>query len=164
MAQLDDMMEYIIANYPRRYDLSNARLTKLVYLTDWVRAILDETQATSIRWYFDNYGPYVSDILETAKQQSDRFGVIETAAEYGAPKSLIELKQGKGTTSLTDRDRNAADHVIKQTASMEWSDFIRLVYSTHPIITSDRYSHLDLVSKAMEYTDQQAGQLTTDAQ
>jgi hypothetical protein len=43
------------------------------------------------------------------------------------------------------------DFVIEKTKDLEWNDFIRLIYSTYPIVTQDKYSKLDLVSLAKEY-------------
>ncbi len=50
MTELKDVMAYIIANYPFKGELSNARLTKMVYLTDWKNALLSGRQVTDISW------------------------------------------------------------------------------------------------------------------
>lgn len=34
---------------------------------------------------------------------------------------------------------------------MPWNAFISFIYSTYPIITSDRYTFLNLVEKAEQY-------------
>jgi hypothetical protein len=53
--------------------------------------------------------------------------------------------------SLTDDEKELLDYVISSSASKNWDDFIKLVYSTYPIITQDRFSKLDLVKLAREY-------------
>lgn len=156
MNKLADIMEYILTNYPHKDDLSKARLTKLVYLVDWVQAIKHDKQVSSIEWYFDNYGPFVWDISNTALNYPDRFEIESTANEFGSPKKLISLVEPQGAKSLTDEEKLVIDFVIKQTSELGWSDFIRLVYSTHPIMTSPKHSQLDLVNKAREYANQPA--------
>jgi len=39
---------------------------------------------------------------------------------------------------------------------LEWQDLLRLVYSTYPILSSERYSELDLVALAKEYEQELA--------
>lgn len=156
MATTADTMAYLLANDPCVPELSKARLTKLVYLTDWVHAIRENRQVTDIHWRFDNYGPFVWDVADTAAAEPDRF-IVETANTYfGNPKEVIRLRnpereQTLGRSTLDDSEREAADHVIRETSRMNWDQFIKLVYSTHPIMSSKRYTDLDLVAKARDY-------------
>ena len=43
------------------------------------------------------------------------------------------------------------DHVINETKNLNWDQFIRLVYSTFPIASAERYTYIDLIEKAKEY-------------
>jgi hypothetical protein len=45
------------------------------------------------------------------------------------------------------------DFVIEQTAPLYWNDFIKLVYSTYPVVTQPRFLPLDLVKLALEYRE-----------
>jgi hypothetical protein len=38
MSKLADVIAYLCVNYPYKHELSKARLTKLVYLSDWMSA------------------------------------------------------------------------------------------------------------------------------
>ena len=69
--ELKYIMYYIIKNYPNqlKQELSNARLTKTVYLADWKQAIIKHRQISDIKWYFDNYGPFVNDIKHEAESR-----------------------------------------------------------------------------------------------
>ncbi len=58
MAQIKDIVIHILKNYPHKDELSNARVTKLVYLADWRHVLETKEQISSIKWYFDNYGPF----------------------------------------------------------------------------------------------------------
>lgn len=153
MTTLKDILSYILNNYPQhmRDELSNARITKMIYLADWHQAINHGKQLTNIRWYFDNYGPYVDDIRSAAESAPELFKVINTNNMYGQPKIMISSIDDEYVPQLSSNAIKSLDHVIQETQKMYWAGFIKLVYSTYPIVTSDRYSYLDLVSKAAEY-------------
>ncbi len=70
---------------------------------------------------------------------------------FGRPKTLFYLKEKNYKSSLTDEEMESIKHVINVTNNLNWNEFIKLVYSTFPILTSDKYSYLDLIRKANEY-------------
>jgi hypothetical protein len=55
--------------------------------------------------------------------------------------------------SVTEEEKELIDFVISSSASKNWDDFIKLVYSTYPIVTQERFSKLDLVMLAAEYEE-----------
>ena len=148
MAQTSDVAAYICANYPHKSELSKTRLTKLVYLADWEAAKSAGRQITDIRWFFHNYGPYVDDVIESAKRD-DRFKIIKTTNHYGDTKNEIRIRDGADTKrGLNPRECAIIDNVINETRHMYWNTFIKHVYDTDPIKNSDRYTLLDLVDWA----------------
>lgn len=48
MVKLIDIILYILKNYPHKNELSNARLTKMIYLIDWRSAFDNGKQITNI--------------------------------------------------------------------------------------------------------------------
>lgn len=158
MADLKDIISYLLENYPHKSELSNARVTKMVYLADWYSANVHGRQVSAIAWYFDNFGPYVPEVIDTARNNPDLFSVEEVQNIYGGQKALLRLAyKNYSTDSLSQDDKTALDKVIQATEKMNWSDFIKFVYSTHPILSSGRYSHLDLLEKAREYKELKSG-------
>jgi hypothetical protein len=148
MSKLSDVIVYICARYPHKNELSKARLTKLVYLADWMSAQEQSRQITEIKWYFHNYGPYVEDVVEEAVLDP-RIQIEETTTIYGAPKILISLKpEAKTSIDLDSNETEILDKVISETKTLFWDTFIKHVYATYPIKTSDRYQALDLVGIA----------------
>lgn len=135
-----------------QHELSNARVTKMVYLADWHQAITHGKQITNINWFFDNYGPYVNDIKSEAESSPNLFNIINTANMYGQPKIMLSLKDQSYIPTLNDHVKASLDHVLQETQKMYWDSFIKLVYSTYPITSSNRYTHLNLAEKAAEYT------------
>jgi hypothetical protein len=148
MAKTSDVIVYLCASYPHKSELSKARLTKLVYLADWMSAQERGRQMTSIIWYFHNYGPYVDDVIEEARLDP-RVQCETTSTIYGDPKIIISLKPGVAPASdLEDDERSILDRVIAETKSLFWDAFIKHVYATYPIKVSDRYQTLNLVEMA----------------
>jgi hypothetical protein len=154
MAELKDVVAYLAEKYPYKHELSKARLTKMVYLTDWKSAIDRGEQLTDIEWKFNHYGPYVQDVVNTARDNKE-FDVISTSAPYGSWKELIRLKVLGSYGSLTARDKAILNHIVDSTAPLSWDDFMRLVYSTYPVISRTRGETLDLVPLAEEYRSAQ---------
>lgn len=153
MAKLHDVMSYIISKYPLKHELSNARLTKLVYLSDWKHCLSNNSQITDISWYFNNYGPFVWDVKDAAKGSPDVFLIKEDETMFGSEKTIISLQSNFRIkdANLTADEVKAIDHIIGITKNLYWDDFIRLVYSTYPISKSERYTYLDLKSLASDY-------------
>ena len=67
MTKLQNIVAYLCSMYPHKSELSNARLTKLVYLAHWFSALLDGRPMTNIEWLFNHYGPYVDDVVDSVR-------------------------------------------------------------------------------------------------
>lgn len=150
MATLKDVITYICRSYPYADDLSKARLTKLIYLADWKMCISYGTQLTPTRWYFNHYGPYVPDVEQLARN-NEAFFVDQTYNMFGSPKEVIRLSHPNAPYNLSPEERSVIDFTINNTQQLNWDDFIKLVYSTYPIITNNRYQNLDLPQIAAIY-------------
>jgi hypothetical protein len=155
MASVRDVVAYICKHYPHKHELSKARLTKMVYLADWRSAITRGEQVTSIEWHFNHFGPYVEDVVESVRSDPE-FDVDITANMYGNSKEIISTKNGVQYPSITGDDKEVLDFVINSTAPKYWNDFIRLVYSTYPVLTQPRYTRLNLVELAERYKQEQS--------
>lgn len=137
---LNDLIKYFCSMYPHSQELSKARLTKMIYLADWENFKLSKKQLSDIKWYFDNFGPYVSDVVDTAYNDPD-VRLVSTRTIYGTEKTLIEYK---GVTPTLDEPvRTILDKVIESTKTLSWKNFIEYVYATPPIKESTRYNYLD---------------------
>lgn len=150
MLNLPEAIAYIIKKYPHKSELSNARVTKMLYLADWHALINGNEKVTNINWYFDNYGPFVWDV-KRAVEESPYLHSIITKNFYGQPKDLFELSDDEYNPKIDDAAKMSLDHVIKITKSLNWSDFIKLVYSTYPISSSAKYTYLNLPDLARAY-------------
>lgn len=148
---ITNLIKYILQNYPHKSELSVSRLTKMIYLADWKSAIENNNQLTDIRWHFNHYGPYVEDILKIAKKD-EYISVKNTTTLFGGKKTQIELSENfSEEIFLAEEYKKIADFVIDATKDKNYQEFIKLVYSTFPVLSSDKYSDLDLVKMASEY-------------
>ncbi|MGQ7848461.1 Panacea domain-containing protein [Granulosicoccus sp. 3-233] len=151
MNKLKHAIRFLCDTYPHKHELSNARLTKMVYLADWKSAVLYGKQITNIEWYFDNFGPFVFDVVNTARDDDYMF-VREDRTPYGTNKTLIgaqETDKADGKSyDLSENELAMLRAVIEDTKSMYWNDFISYVYSTFPVVNNNRYTTLDLVEQA----------------
>lgn len=157
MAALKDILVYILKKYPYKNELSNARLTKLVYLADWYNTLHNEKPISNIKWYFDNYGPFVWDIYKEVEKDST-FNIKHTTNFFGKEKKLISLNKDI-EYQLKSNEIKSIDRIIEITKELNWEKFINLVYSTYPILTTEKYNYLNLKSRADEYKKQKAQQV-----
>ena len=132
--KLKDVLSYIVKNYPYSDDLTKTRTTKLVYLVDWEYIKKYGRQLTSIEWFFDHYGPYVSDVLDEADKDR-RISIKKTKSNFGTVKYMVMPKFTKNDIvySLTTDEIEVIDDVIEKTKLLSWNQFIRYVYDTSPI-------------------------------
>jgi Protein of unknown function (DUF4065) len=151
VAELVDVMVYLCKVYPKKSDLSNARLTKLIYLADWRSALVNGRQVTNIQWVFDQFGPFVFNVKDTAKEHPEIFHLEEMETALGSPKTVIRLMDETRDYDLGPEDVETLDWVVEKSRQMPWSRFIRLVYSKYPILTQERGTKLNLVDLAAEY-------------
>ncbi len=148
---ISNLIKYILVNYPHKSELSASRLTKMLYLADWKSSIEKDSQMTNVVWHFHHYGPYVNDFLKIAIEDPD-INVVNTATIFGGKKQQIELKKDfRNDIKISGENKIILDFVIDATKDKNYEDFIQLVYSTYPVVSSSRYSNFDLVTMARDY-------------
>ncbi|QCG92714.1 DUF4065 domain-containing protein [Azospirillum sp. TSA2s] len=150
MARTADVVTYICKNYPNPDELSKARITKMVYLCDWRSAYKRGKQISPIKWIYNHYGPYVDEVVDSARLDP-RTEVVYTENAYGNPKELVRLiNSGTPQPRLDDEEKEIVDNIIRVTSPLYWSDFIDMVYSTYPVRRSEKLSSMDLVKLAKD--------------
>ena len=147
MTKLSALVRCFCDKYPHESELSNARLTKMIYLADWKSAQRRGCQISDISWVFNHYGPYVDDVQYEA-QRDPQIEVFNTSTMYGTRKVQIRLKGEADYSVLNTDDVNIVDEVIEDTKMKFWNDFIKYVYATYPIKANTRYARLDLIELA----------------
>ncbi|WP_298782708.1 Panacea domain-containing protein [uncultured Polaribacter sp.] len=153
MKKLKNIIEYILLKYPNSNELSKPRLVKLIYLIDWKHAIDYKTQYTDIRWYFNHYGPYVEDVINLMKSESEIFEVTSYSNPFsGGITDKFKLRK-EVNPILNENVIETTKFIIDNTHHLNWSKFISLVYSSYPIKNSEKYTFLNLESFSSEFND-----------
>jgi len=150
MNKLRDIIAHFALRYPDKLELTNDRMTKMVYLADWLGAVNYGRTFTRVRWYFDN-GPYTKDVVNTASSDH-RLTVEKVDGFLNSPRTLIGLTDYDYMPELDDTCKKVLDYVISTTQSLNWDKFVDLIYSTFPIISSERHTYLELSKLADEYS------------
>lgn len=143
--KIKEILHYILEEYPYPNDLTKTRITKLFYLIDWESMCEQQKQITDINWYFDHYGPFVSDVLDAADEDKD-VKINKTISAYGGVKYIVQskLEKGKLKFALDSNEKRIIQKVIDDTKKFTWNEFIDYVYNTPPIKNSKQYGNLNL--------------------
>lgn len=149
MSKLRHVIRYLCSHYPHLSELSNARLTKMVYLADWESSRMTGKQITDIEWYFNNYGPFVDDVRLEAEHDT-AIEVVHTNTMFGTPKVQIRLINPNVEIRLQKSEMEILNKIIESTKDKFWNAFIRYVYDTYPVKNSPRYTSLDLPLLAVQ--------------
>lgn len=154
---LKNILLYILQK--SKLTLNKARITKLVYLIDWKSSLDRWIQATDIEWYFDHYWPFVKDIDNILQSDSNLFEINQFVNGYNpASSSPITTYKAKLNTipNLDPNLKSTIDFVLDKTDWLEFQDFVDFIYSTYPIVVSEKYSYLNLINLAKEYKQQKS--------
>ncbi|WP_329469636.1 Panacea domain-containing protein [Exiguobacterium sp. 9-2] len=153
MLKIKQILRYFAENYPYKSELSKTRITKMVFLADWYSCLSTGKQLTSIEWYFDHYGPYVSDVFEAAKKDR-RLQVKQEVNSFGTLKEVVSLRDDiffyYDNRKIEGITKSILDQVIDDTMNMNWTEFINYIYSSYPIKSSKKYLYLDLEALSAE--------------
>lgn len=151
MAEIKDILAFIIRSYPSPEHLTKTRATKLVYLSDWKHCIVHDSQITNIEWSFDNFGPFAWDVTKSVEQNPAIFTIQQEYTFFGNPKSVWGLKEIDYRPKLSEQEIETVGFVLRATKKLNMEEFLKVIYSTFPIVSSERGDKLDLVECAKKY-------------
>jgi Protein of unknown function (DUF4065) len=158
LATVRDVLSYICTKHPNPLALTINHINKIIYLADWKSAIVRGRQVTGLTWRIDDSGPHAPQI-NTVLEQESAFELITSGGAFRIPTERLQLRSGIGWKTLDAKDKEILDFVLKTASSKYFGDFVRLVYSTFPVLNSpDSDEHLDLVALAAQYKEQELAQ------
>lgn len=154
MKKLREVIRYLLINSSEPSKLTKTKVTKLVYLADWFSSLESQKQITGIEWFFDHYGPYVSDVYLEA-ERDPKINIKSGYNAFGNPKETLEctIERTKFKSRLNQEEKYILDKVLGCTDNMNWKEFINYVYETKPVKNSEKYSKLDLVSISVSISE-----------
>jgi hypothetical protein len=152
---LEDILIYFCKHYPYGSDLTELRLTKMLYLADWQHSLHYGKQVTEIAWNRRRIANGVGDIIRRACRSSD----IVVSTEKSRGKSWLPLVWLKTPSDSEDVKEPVLPSEIKETLKIIigktknrfWDEVTQLVNSTWPVLSQPGDSRLDLSALAREY-------------
>ncbi|MEO8491762.1 MULTISPECIES: type II toxin-antitoxin system antitoxin SocA domain-containing protein [unclassified Pseudomonas] len=148
---LIEIINYIIEKHQPSKKISLSRLIKTIYLADWKESITNRKQITNIEWFSNLNGPYNSLILkESEKEKSIK--ITTTLTESGKKQTILEATEEK-KNHLDAEIIKILDFVIEATKNKKHIELIKLVSSTYPVISSEKFHRINLIEKAEEYKE-----------
>lgn len=144
---LKDIIYYILLKH---WKLPNARLTKLVFLSDWKSSLDKWIQISNIQWYFDFYWPFVKDIENEIWLNLDIFKIEEEYNWNWNKKKIFSIKPWY-IPKLNEDQKKIINFVIEITKKLDFNNFIKFIYSIYPIYKSRKFTYLNLIELANEY-------------
>ena len=153
---LHEILAYILLRsrqISKHEGISKYRITKLVYLCDWCYACAYKHQMTDIQWFFDNFGPFVWDVVNVLNEDPHLFTSRILSDPLGHEITLFFINPKDYNPDITHNVQLCVDYVLNNALNLKQQKFTDLVYATYPIKTSHRYTNLNLVEKANEYRE-----------
>ena len=152
-----DLLAYIWENYGeegdqqfkenRAEDFTLSRTTKMIYLVDWKYALKRGRQATLVRWYFDQFGPYVN-LVTTFTKRFDLRQEKESKSKYLRRIRWLSLNPDISKdvgNPLSNEVKDVCKDVIEDVGHLSYLDFIRYVYRTPPVRYCAKFRHMNIV-------------------
>lgn len=126
--------------------LYNSALTKLIYLVDVEHVTRYGEQLSSIFWRRDNYGPFVWDVIDCAKDNPEIFEIISEE-----DKRRIHLRSMRGVPLSWSAEGLIEDVLSKAPdPKRDFNAFKAYVYKTAPMIVSSGNGPLDVPGAVRE--------------
>ena len=153
-----DLLAYIWKNYGREEgkrveDFTLSRTTKMIYLVDWKYALKYGRQATEVRWYFDQFGPYVNLVTDFTKR-FDLKKARNSKSKYRRRLRWLVLKTDVSKdvgNSLSDEVKDVCKDVIEDVGNLSYTGFIRYVYRTPPVRYCDKFKFMNIAKVAKHF-------------
>lgn len=151
MSSLKDLIAFIIANYPNPEELTRGRLEKLVYLSDEEWAWRHGEQLSPIKWIYNDHGPFTGNCDSPAKELENE-GKIDinpdTTPFSDTKKRWYKWKAAEKPEvkkSITEEEADVLKKVIDGTFRLLWGRFNHYVYSTAPMLETEKHEPIDII-------------------
>lgn len=147
-SKLKQMLTYFITYSKSPSTLTSSKLTRLVYLADWLHYSKKGVQVTEIKWQFNGYAPHVSDVNTILTNDSNYiFTTVYDA--YGNSKEVVKLKSYQPIDDLELDDLETLKNTLEITDNLNWLELTRIINNTAPVKFQDideNYLDFDRVS------------------
>lgn len=142
MNKLKNTILYLVKRHPPKRDLTQTRLTMLLFLIDWENTLQHREQITELSWYFGQYGPNAIDLIPEIRHsknlyiavEKSNFGTDQFMIKTSIDKSLIQIEK------LSTENIKIIDDIINKTKNFSWKELLDYTYNTKPIKLCKKYT------------------------
>ena len=135
-----DIISKLLDFHKTEQGISMQKLVFLIYLCDWKNSIEIGSQISNIEWkYLDS--EFSKKIITAFKKGEVGENIFSFKSDY---------------SSLNQHELKIINFIGKLSTKLDTDDFIKLVYSTYPMIKSDKNKLLNLPDLAKDYKDNYA--------
>lgn len=138
------LVQYLCREYPFKNELEVPRVVKMVFLCDWLSAIVHGETLSDCRWKLGETGPLSLDLLNALKQArgvSLSFDVMHTP--LGERRERLE-PMGE-TVPVDPQAAEVMTRVCAMVSPMAWNDLMRCVYQLSVVLKTPPRGDIDLV-------------------
>ena len=155
--KLLDLIEKIVEMNEPASKVSSIKVLFLIYLCDWKSSMDLGHQITNVKWRFIDenfYGGMVEKVEkvldETIKNKYQESWTTKFIKSLYIFNTDVESHK---IDSLSREELKVVSFVNKLSKDLPVNDFIKIVYSTFPMITAEKNTSLDLVGLAKSYKE-----------
>lgn len=129
------VLHYLMINLKQPIYSDLTKISKILYLCDWKFTITYNEKLLDIDWKHSN------------------FGLITNNFNFSLAIELLSSKLNQ-ESKLPNHFKSILDFVLEKVERLKYTDFVTLVYSTYPMITTSPSDEvLDLKKFAIEYKE-----------
>lgn len=129
--RLTDSIHYIFANYANN-KVPQSDLIKILYLADWAAACKLGRLITGVKWEWEGYGAFSTDILfQLREDRSFTFDKKDSRRE----RTLVvrDEKVTEKSITLKEQEKRILNFVLTQTRDLDSHEISQLSRDTYPI-------------------------------
>lgn len=142
-----DYAYYVCSKFSDSPDVGRERVHFLLFLAAWRLSLSKDQTLSSLRWICNDIGPY-SETIDNVLRSDDRLKVFVSSDSSSAERILVIRKEDP---VLSEIFRNHIDQLIERYGKTSFLDLSKLVFSTYPILASNRGYPMDLPALAKAY-------------
>lgn len=146
---MQDIILALLNGHPK--GIRDEELMWIVYLADWRSTIKSRNRLLQCVWTFGHYGPETEEFEAALEQYSWMFKTSRRRETNGIEFRWIQPEHPEYRVLLEEHEHAAVEHVLSTTSSLDRADLVRLVYSTFPMLSSERFTTLNLEDLADKY-------------
>lgn len=129
--------------------ISELRLTKILYLCDWIHCLVHDSYMTNFKWML-KYCVTAEGVNQSI--MSGQHFSMQVIKQHSEIKEYTLLFPNINNTELlVDSEIKVIDYILKHTDELYFNDLINYIHSTYPLREDTIYRDLDLLKSAKNY-------------